>query len=114
MSHQHYPDEKLDIEAGLPGDAAPLLKQTDTTEPIIQQHERRQLSTKKKLLLGGLAGFFIFSAARACHSRHHRSGLQEWSSDWDYGKFTHSAPSPWDYTKETWVRISFRADILTL
>lgn len=104
---QDYPDEKLDIEAGLPADNAPLLKQADPSKAddhTVQQPQRRQLSTKKKLLLGGLAGFLIFSAARACHSRHHNSGLQKWTGDWDHSKFAPSAPSPWDYEKEKWVR----------
>lgn len=101
MSQEHYPDEKLDVEAGLSADTAPLLKQTDR-EHVIQHPQRRQLSTKKKLLLGGLAGFFIFSAARACHSRHHRNGLQKWSGEWD--KLTPSSQA-WDYEKETWVRV---------
>lgn len=110
MSQEQYPDEKVDIEAGLPGDTAPLLKQSDepdVDERVVHQPQRRQLSTKKKLLLGGLAGFLVFSAARACHSRHHKSGLQKWTGDWDYSNMAPSAPSPYDYQKDTWVRMGF-------
>lgn len=111
MSQEQYYDDKVDVEASLHhAEDKPLLsKQPDQTtvdeQHVVQPQERRRLSTAKKLLLGALAGFLIFSAARACHLRHHRNGLQKWTGDWQASPYAPDAFSGSDHKNKVWVSI---------
>lgn len=105
MSQEPYRSEKVDVEAGLDIDASTPLKhcdeQRDAQHPVLRR-PRQGLSSVKKLLLGGLAGLFIFVVARSCYTRHHKHRLQHWGGDWADSK--QAAPLRWNYEAETWVR----------